>query len=99
MAIQYSGGFQKKCIFPYSWDDDPIWRTHIFQGGGEKTPTRIGCQSLAQVLEMLLGRVVAVSQGEKGQWWVERPAKNGGFNGFNGGFDGFNGGLMVVFKL
>ena len=26
-------------IFPNSWDDDPIWRTHIFQGGGEKTPT------------------------------------------------------------
>ena len=20
-------------IFPNSWDDDPIWRTHIFQGG------------------------------------------------------------------
>ena len=26
-------------FFPNSWDDDPIWRTHIFQGGGEKTPT------------------------------------------------------------
>ena len=23
--------------FPDSWDDDPIWRTHIFQGGGETT--------------------------------------------------------------
>ena len=24
-------------IFPNSWDDDPIWRTHIFQGGGSTT--------------------------------------------------------------
>ena len=23
--------------FPNSWDDDPIWRTHILQGGGSTT--------------------------------------------------------------
>ena len=25
-------------IFPNSWDDDPIWRTHIFQGGWNHQP-------------------------------------------------------------
>ena len=34
--------FQTFLIFPNSWDDDPIWQTHIFQGGGEKPPTRSG---------------------------------------------------------
>jgi hypothetical protein len=24
-------------MFPNSWDDDPIWRTHIFQGGRSTT--------------------------------------------------------------
>ena len=98
MAIQYSGGFQKKCIFPYSWDDDPIWRTHIFQGGGEKTN-----QNWMPITGSGPGNAPRQSccgfAGWKGPVMVERPAKNGGFNGFNGGFDGFNGGLMVVFKL
>ena len=34
--------FQTCFIFPNSWHDDPIWRTHIFQGGENmlKLPTR-----------------------------------------------------------
>ena len=29
-----------KRIFPNSWDDDPIWRTHIFQGGRALPPMK-----------------------------------------------------------
>ena len=36
------GGLEHEwIIFPNSWDDDPIWRTHIFQRGGEKPPTSL----------------------------------------------------------
>ena len=42
------GGLEHEfLIFPNSWDDDPIWRTHFFQRGWLKPPTRYGfrCQS------------------------------------------------------
>ena len=41
VSMYLSGWWFGTCfIFPNSWDDDPIWRTHIFQGVGIP-PTRV----------------------------------------------------------
>ena len=34
------GGLEHFFIFPYIGNNHPNWRTHIFQRGGEKPPTR-----------------------------------------------------------
>jgi hypothetical protein len=36
--LTMSGWWFGTCfIFPNGWDDDPIWRTHIFSGGRSTT--------------------------------------------------------------
>lgn len=40
------------CDCPNSWDDDPLWRTHIFQGGCLKPPTRYSKSTLFQQIHI-----------------------------------------------
>ena len=37
-------------IFPNSWDDDPIWRTHIFSRGVETTNQSLKCKPVGFLL-------------------------------------------------
>ena len=46
--------FGTSFIFPNSWDDDPIWRTHIFQRGRAQPPISIVYRDLVEDLPPFL---------------------------------------------
>ena len=56
------GGWNMAFIFPNGWDDDPIWRTHIFQRGSYTTN------------QCVMSEDVVCSPKRKGGWLSGNPA-------------------------